>query len=86
MAALRLQVFRRGPKLFHLCLLIAARGQAGEAHALTRLIAEQVALPYFEIGLLHDEGKATGVFWLTPVSSISTPKSPSNLRGSNAPL
>ena len=39
-------------------------------------------LPYCEIGLLHDEGRFTGVLVLTPVNSMSTLKSPSNLRGS----
>jgi hypothetical protein len=45
-----------------------------------------LVLPYREIGLLHEAGKFTGVLVLTPVSSSWTPKSPSNLRGSNAPL
>jgi hypothetical protein len=39
-----------------------------------------------EMGLLHADGKLTGVFWLTPVNSIWTLKSPSNLRGAKAPL
>ena len=44
-------------------------------------------LPYFVvIGLLHEDGSSTLGFVLTPVNSICTPKSPSNLSGSNAPL
>jgi hypothetical protein len=45
-----------------------------------------IVLPYREIGLLHEEGKFTGVLVLTPVNSTCTSKSPSNLRGSYAPL
>ena len=41
---------------------------------------------YWEIGLLHAEGRFTGLLVLTPVNARSTPKSPSNLRGSKAPL
>ncbi len=47
---------------------------------------KRASLLYGVMGFLHEDGRSTFGLVLTPVNSICTPKSPSNLSGSNAPL
>lgn len=72
---------------FSVCLNSSRQAAILKQHALFAAGRFQgQSLLYCEIGLLHAEGRFTGVLVLTPVNARSTVKSPSNLRGSKAPL
>ncbi len=78
----RTQTGNEGPKFTP----VSVRSVVSVANSKPRLQPHHGAAYFVEIGLLHEDGSSTLGLVLIPVNSICTPKSPSNLSGSNSPL
>ena len=76
----------RGPSPSVAVIGRAAPPERGRPYRTARRVADGRPPPQVEMARSHEPGNVTSASPLTPVRSICTVRSPSNLRGSKAPL